>query len=157
MGKEAAQEKAQARPEVKEAQSEVKEQTMNRDLNDWAAERLLGRKRGNCHGTCGWGTAYADGTVDGGTLCDWCHGEFKSPGPCPAYPFAPVTLREVMQALSEHGLGVSVRYEPDGGPKKWAVMVDRWRWHVTDDPLTMLVKIAIKAIERLDSRGGFHE
>lgn len=120
---------------------------MDRELNDWAAETLLGRKRGDCQGIHGWASVGNDGIFDSGTWCDRCGKEYVAPGPCPAYPFAAVMLQEVMQALGERGLHVFVRYDPDRKRLKWTVMIEGDGRRDTDDPLETLVEMAARRVD----------
>lgn len=113
------------------------------ELNAWVSATLLDRKRKQCKGTVGGGTANSAGIGESWFWCDWCGEKRTSPDIplCPKYPFYYVSLSELMEALGHNGMSSFVRYDPCRNGNMFTVMLDGY-WRVdTDGPLSALVKL----------------
>lgn len=103
-----------------------------RQLLNWTAEHILGYERKTCQGSIGWGNAGYDDEgnliYDTGFYCDWCGKRRPTTEPippCPAYPFPPFTLTDLLRALTTRGHHILIRTDPERDSRVFTILVPK--------------------------------
>ena len=111
----------------------MKQGAIPKDLNDWASEVLLGRRRAPC--------VYYESIWR--SQCQECSQKHQLDGkdPCPFYLFPQVTLWEIAEAWGWRGRSMHLEFGPTCGKNKWTVRIGSGEHLHTDKPLVTLLEI----------------